>query len=71
MPRTSSTGIRQSSDLTSWNDIYRLDPASGTVNALPGVTCAVDPVTQTVTVTITDPSLLAPPFFWRLTVDRR
>lgn len=63
--------IRQSGDLVEWTDVYRLDPATGTASQRAGVSGDIDAGTQTVTVTITDPSLFAPPSFWSLTVEKR
>lgn len=62
--------IRQSKDLGAWADAFRLNLATGDITQLPGVTTNVDPVSQTVTITITDLSLFAPPSFWCLTIDK-
>jgi hypothetical protein len=40
------------------------------ITQLPCVTSSVDPSQQTVTITITDLSLFAPPSFWCLTVQK-
>jgi hypothetical protein len=63
--------IRQSSDLVTWRDVYRFDAATGVSTQLPGVSSGIDADTQTVTVTLTDMSLFAPPSFWCLVVDKR
>jgi len=62
--------IRHSKDLITWTDAYRLNLATGVASQLPGVNGVIDPATQTVTVTLTDPGLLAPPSFWALTVEK-
>lgn len=63
--------IRQSADLATWKDAFRLDLATGAITQLPGVSSVTDPVGGTVTVTITDMGLFAPPSFWCLTVEKR
>ncbi len=62
--------IRQSKDLGGWTDAFRMNLATGDITQLPGVTSSVDPSNQTVTITITDLSLFAPPSFWCLTVQK-
>lgn len=62
--------IRQSKDLGGWTDAFRMNLATGNITQLPGVTSSVDPSQQTVTITITDLSLFAPPSFWCLTVQK-
>ena len=62
--------IRQSKDLRAWTDAFLLNLANGDIAQLPGVTSTVDPSNQTVTITITDLSLFAPPSFWCLTVQK-
>lgn len=62
--------IRQSGDLVTWRDVFRLDLATGTTTHLLGVSGVEDPVAGVVTVTITNAGLFAPPSFWSLRVDR-
>lgn len=62
--------IRQSKDLGAWTDAFRLNLATGGITQLAGVSSTLDPESETVTVTITDLNLLAPPSFWCLTVEK-
>jgi hypothetical protein len=62
--------LRHSTNLGTWTDAFRLDLATGTITQRPGVSGTADATTRTVTVTITDLSLFAPPSFWRLSVEQ-
>lgn len=62
--------LRHSGDLVTWVEAYRLDLLTGAATQLPGVNGVADAQTQTLTVTITNPGLLAPPAFWRLSVEQ-
>lgn len=46
-------------------------PATGASTQLPGVSAVSDAASQTVIITITDPSLLASPSFWSLTLEKQ
>lgn len=62
--------IRQSSDLVTWKDAFRLNLATGTISQLPGVEGVADAQAGVVVVTISDLDLFTPPSFWCLTVDK-
>ena len=61
--------LRRSTDLANWTDVFRHSPTAGTGTQVPGVTGKADANAQTLTVTIDDLGLFAPPSFWRLTVE--
>jgi hypothetical protein len=63
--------IRRSTDLAAWTDVFRLDLAAGTSSQFPGVTGIADPMSQTLTVTVTDLSLFDHHSFWSLAVEKR
>lgn len=63
--------IRHSTDLVTWTEVYSHDLSTGTTSQIPGVSSDADATTQTLTVTIRDLRLLAPPSYWRLSTEKR
>ena len=62
--------LRHSTNLGTWTDAFRLDLATGRITQLSGVSGTADATTRTMTITITDLSLFAPPSFWSLSVEK-
>jgi hypothetical protein len=62
--------LRRSTDLANWTDVFRHSPTTGTSTLVTGVTGNADANAQTLTVTVPDLGLFAPPSFWRLTVEQ-